>query len=104
MTEKELRRLNRQDLLQLLLLQSREMESLQAEADQLRRRCDALASSAEELKEKLDRKEATIEQLIARLEEKDETIGRMQATALDEQAVVELAVRAAGDYLTGRKA
>lgn len=71
MTEKELRKLNRHDLLELLVEQSREASrlgtSLKEREEELAR---ALGSNGR-LKEKLDEKDELIEKLKSRLDEKD---------------------------------
>ena len=74
MTEKELHRLRRQDLLQLLLEQSREVQRLQEQVDGLESRGKELDGLAEQLKERLDKKEAQIEKLELRLDRKEEEI------------------------------
>jgi hypothetical protein len=84
MTEKELRKLRRQDLLQLLVLQSKETSELQA-------RVDELAAGYERLKGKLDEKDETIERLKDRLDEKDETIAQLQVELMEHAAAADAA-------------
>ena len=74
MTEKELRRLRRQDLLELLVAQSREASRLQTELDREITERAGLLESSERLKGKLDEKDALIEKLKGRLDEKDRTM------------------------------
>ena len=78
MTEKELRSLHRQDLLQLLLAQSREVARLKEENGL---RAEMIAEQGEtlgRLKERLNAKDEQIEHLKGRLNKKDEAIGLMR--------------------------
>lgn len=78
MTEKGLHKLNRYELLQLLLDQSREAAWLQA---QLEERDAALTESkalVDRLKAKLDEKDKLIEKLKGRLDEKDARISTLK--------------------------
>ena len=68
MTEKELRRLHRQDLLQLLLLQSKEFSQLQEENRDLTERIRALEEDRSRMSGWLDEKDETIRSLKNRLE------------------------------------
>ena len=79
MTEKELHKLRRQDLLQLLVLQSKEMADLHTKADEL-------SAGYERLKAKLDEKDATIERLKGRLDDKDATIAGLKVEAMERAA------------------
>lgn len=84
MTEKELRKLRRQDLLELLLEQGKEAVKL---ADQLTETENSLAqvnSGYERLKRKLDEKDVQIEKLKYRLDEKDLQINKLKKR-LDEK-------------------
>ena len=67
MTEKELRRLRRHDLLQLLLLQSKENQSLRDEIDELTGRNRSLEDDRKRLNGWLDEKDALIKELEAQL-------------------------------------
>ena len=88
MTEKELRKLNRHDLLELLVEQSREASRLGAS---LKEREDELAQalgSNGRLKEKLDEKDALVEKLKGRLDEKDVQLA--EETAVREEQLKRL--------------
>ena len=67
MTEKELRRLRRHDLLQLLLLQSKENLALREEIDQLTERNQTLEDDRKRLKSWLDEKDETIRSLESKI-------------------------------------
>ena len=73
MTEKELRRLHRQDLLQLLLLQSKEFSQLQEENRDLTERIRALEEDRSRMAGWLDEKDETIRSLKSRMEN-DQTV------------------------------
>jgi cell division septum initiation protein DivIVA len=73
MTEKELRRLHRQDLLQLLLLQGKEYTQLREENQELTERIRALEEDRSRMAGWLDEKDETIRSLKSRLE-KDHTV------------------------------
>lgn len=107
MTEKELHKLRRQDLLQLLLAQGREAAQLQArikdmseelerlqetntrfiermdekdaQIGKLKNRLDEKDIQAEKFKERLQEKDSQIEKLKSRLDEKDVRIGECRA-------------------------
>ena len=122
MTEKELHRLSRQDLLQLLLAQSKEVSRQRAAIEELKNNAEKDHELIDRLKAKLDDKDATIETLkdetIAhlkrRLDAKDETMNKLKADAEDMSGTMEFlrsrldekdaaldAVRARLDMLTG---
>ena len=84
MTEKELHRLRRQDLLQLLLSQSKEVTQQQARIAELEKAGTELRESNERLKEKLNEKDALIEKLKGRLDQKDATIKILREGSLAE--------------------
>lgn len=76
MADKELRRLNRRELLRMLIMQCEEAERLQREVDQTNARMKEMEESYERLKgklnvkdERLDQKDATIAGLKRRIEE-----------------------------------
>ena len=71
MTEKELRKLHRHDLLELLVEQSREAARLVAALKEKEEELTASGESNERLKAKLDEKDELIEKLKGRLNEKD---------------------------------
>ena len=58
MTEKELHKLKREDLLRLLLAQSREVTRLKTEAEEREAELASLHETNERLKEKLNEKDA----------------------------------------------
>ena len=67
MTEKELHKLRRQDLLQMLLSQSREAARQQADLDRLDGMLTQTQESNQRLREKLAEKDAQLEKLTGRL-------------------------------------
>ena len=73
MTEKELRRLHRQDLLQLLLLQSKEYAQLQEENRDLTERIRALEEDRSRMAGWLDEKDEIIRSLKSQ-SDKDHTV------------------------------
>lgn len=78
MTDKDLRRLRRQDLLQMLVAQSKEAARLQTELEEEKNERNTLQEGYERLKEKLDAKDALIEKLKGRLNHKDDQIQELQ--------------------------
>ena len=92
MTDKELRRLRRQDLLELLLEQSKEAARFQMESDKKQQELSRILESYERLKGKLDDKDAVIESLIEklkkRLDNKDEKIEKLEKENLRIQRTV----------------
>lgn len=79
MTEKELHRLRRGDLLQLLVTQGKETAALQQELEEARAGIADLEASLERLKAKLNEKDELIEKLKDRLDQKDARIKKQQA-------------------------
>ena len=71
MTEKELRKLHRHDLLELLVEQSREAARLNTALKEIEEELSGIGESNERLKEKLDEKDELIGKLKGRLDEKD---------------------------------
>lgn len=78
MTDKELRKLRRQDLLQLLLAQSREVARQQELGDELRGEYEQQQKTDRRLKDKLDEKDAQLERLKKRLDQKDAEIASLR--------------------------
>ena len=78
MTEKELRKLKKQDYLQLLVAQGQEMAELQAQLSETTTEIDETQSANVRLKSKLDEKDELIEKLKDRLDEKDALIARLR--------------------------
>lgn len=89
MTDKELRRLRRQDLLQLLVEQSREAARLQTETDEKSEEIAQLNESLERLKGKLDEKDAQLERLKERLNEKDALLEKLKQRLNEKDALLE---------------
>lgn len=79
MTEKELHKLRRQDLLQLLLSQGKEALALQAKLNHASSALIQTKADCDRLKEKLNEKDALIEKLKGRLDDKDVRIGKLKA-------------------------
>ena len=90
MTEKQLRRLSRQDLLQLLLAQSKEVVLQQKSVDELKVLLDQERELTERLKTRLDEKDETIEELQTRLNTRDETMKRLKEEARELAGSLEL--------------
>lgn len=93
MAEKELRRLKRRDLLQMLLMQCEETERLQQETDEMKEKMDVILESYERLKKKLDvkderlnQKDAKIAELGCQMEEMlaEKAAGEEKLTAIEE--------------------
>ena len=84
MKEKELRRLHRRDLLELLVEQSREASRLDAALKEKEEELTAALESKNSLKDKLDGKDALIEKLKSRLDEKDARLAE-ETAAREEQ-------------------
>lgn len=90
MNEKEFRRLRRQDLLQLLLVQGKEMAEVKGELAESNTRTATLEAQVERLKDKLNEKDETIERLKEKLNDKDaqmnEQLGRLKEKLNDKDA------------------
>ena len=84
MTEKELRKLHRRDLLELLLEQGKEAVQLGNQLAETQDSLDEVQAGNDRLKTKLDDKDEQIEKLKARLNEKDAQIGKLKSR-LDEK-------------------
>ena len=78
MTEKELGRLKRPDLLALLVAQGQEAGAVQAQLDETQAALEEAQQLTGRLKEKLDEKDEQIEHLKEKLDEKDEQIERLK--------------------------
>lgn len=89
MTEKELHKLSRQDLLQLLLAQSREVARQKSSIEELKESLSQEKALTERLKDKLNDKDETIEHLKRRLDDKDESLGRIKGEAEELRAETE---------------
>ncbi len=78
MTDKELRKLRRQDLLQLLLAQGKETAALQAAFEEQGKKQQELQEANGRLIAKLNDKDELIEKLKQRLDQKDATIHELK--------------------------
>lgn len=113
MAEKELKKLNRRNLLQMLLTQCEETERLQKELDELTRQHELMTESYERLKIKLNVKDERLNEKDAKIAELNRTMEEMRASreieleeagsiaeaALRMNGVFEAAQRAAEQYL-----
>ena len=106
MTDKELRRLSRRELLQLLLAQGRETEGLRQLSEEKEGQLEELNRNYERLKKRLDQKDEQIRQLKATLEEERtnrrielEEAGSIAEAALRLNGVFDTAQKAAEHYL-----
>lgn len=79
MAEKELRRLKRRELLQMLLMQCEETERLQQETDEMKEKMDVILESYERLKKKLDVKDERLNQKDAKIAELKREMEAMKA-------------------------
>ena len=83
MAEKDIRKLKRQDLLELLILQSREVIRLQTETEAQGDTIKELTETNDRLKERLNEKDAQMDdqnaRLTGRLNDKDAQMGRLTA-------------------------
>ena len=107
-TNKELHKLHRQDLLELLISQSREVAQQQETISENEKTITDLSEALERLKAKLNEKDAQIEKLKGRLDEKDEAI-RVLRDGDEESAPVRLeelffVLRMAGEAYMRKKA
>lgn len=88
MTEKEFHKLRRHDLLQLLVTQMRESNTLQEELDENGEQLRQSQESNDRLKVKLDEKDAQIEKMKGRLDEKDAQIERLKERLNEKDAQI----------------
>lgn len=79
MTEKDLRKLDRHDLLELLVEQTKEASRLRLVLDEREERLLSATASVERLKAKLGDKDEQIERLKGRLDEKDELASKLKS-------------------------
>lgn len=86
---KELQKLKRQDLLELLLEQMRENDELRIAAAENRATIAELTALSDRLKDKLNNKDATIDRLKAKLDGKDVSIARFKDKLDDKDALLE---------------
>ena len=81
MTEKELHKLRRQEVLQLLLIQVQEAEQLKQQLDETAGRLQEEEELCGRLKARLNEKDEQIQHLKGRLDKKDERIRELQERA-----------------------
>ena len=86
MTEKQLHKLRRQDLLQLLVAQGKEAAQLQARLDEAAEELKDLQDTRTKFIERMDDKDAQIEKLKPRLDEKDARIEKLTARLNEKDA------------------
>lgn len=89
MTEKELHKLSRQDLLQLLVAQGRESASLQVQLNETEQELAQTKDNNDRLRGKLDEKDVQIDGLKAKLDDKDAQIERLKLKLDDKDALIE---------------
>lgn len=89
MTEKQLHKLRRQDLLELLLAQGREAAQLQTKLDEAAARLKDLEETRTRFIERMDEKDDQIEKLKPRLDEKDARIEKLTARLNEKDAQIE---------------
>lgn len=114
MASKELRKLNRKELLQMLLVQCEETERVQKEMDETNARMAEMEESYERLKIKLNVKDQRLNEKDARIAELEQTIESMKSSreielaeagsiaeaALKLNGIFEAAQKCADQYLT----
>lgn len=89
MTDKELRKLRRQELLELLVAQSKEAARFKTELDEKTEELSGVLESLDRLKEKLNDKDESIEKLKGRLDEKDALIEKLKGRLDEKDALIE---------------
>ena len=106
MTEKELHRLKRRELLQLLLAQSEELAEVQSQLEKTTEERDQLSETYERLRKRLDQKDAHIHGLRELLEAQRTKrqieigeAGNIAEAALRLNGIFEAAQKAADQYL-----
>lgn len=107
MADKQLRRLRRRELLQMLIVQCEETERLQQELDETSARLAVLEESYERLKIKLNVKDERLNQKDAAIAELNETIEEMQTSKMIELneagSIAEAALRLNGIFEVAQK-
>ncbi len=106
MTQKELQKLRRQDLLELLLAQGEEYKRTTAELEECRKKLESLEVTYERVRKRLDVKDAIIHELKESLETerlekqiKLEDAGSIAEASLKLNGIFEAAQEAADQYL-----
>ena len=96
MTDKEMRRLKRRELLQMLLMQCEETERLTLETEELHKQMETILESYERLKKKLDVKDE-------RLNQKDQKIAELKAELEKQKAEREIELEEVGSIAGATK-
>lgn len=108
MADRELRKLKRRELLQMLLVQCEETERLQRESDEIKEEYGKMMESYTRLKRKLDIKDARLNQKDAKIAELKQTIEEMSASKaieLEEAgSIAEAAIRINGVFEAAQRA
>ena len=87
-SDRQLKKLRRQDLLELLVEQLGESERLQRELSEAQASVAALTDQVERLKDKLDVKDIQLEHLKDKLNDKDSLLNRLKARLDEKDAVL----------------
>ncbi len=96
MTEKEFRKLNRREVLQLLLTQVQEEKELRLQLDKTEKKLQELEDGYERLKARLNSKDAKIHKLAGRLDKKDLQIKTLKSDLEKHRADRRIRLREAG--------
>ncbi len=102
MTEKELHKLKRHDLLVLLVAQGKEAAELQEQLGQTQRALAEMTALSERLKTRLNEKDEQIERLKERLNEKDGQIERLKERLDGKDARIAILEKQIEELHTGR--
>ncbi len=89
MTDKDLHKLSREDLLKLMLAQSKELTRQKTIVGGMTKTQEENAATIERLKAKLDEKDETIERLKGRLNEKDALLEKLKKRLDDKDKLLE---------------
>lgn len=89
MTEKELHKLRRHDLLQLLLAQGREAAQLRAQIEEITAELEQTQETNQRFIERMDEKDAQIGKLKERLDEKDIQVDRFKGRLKEKDNLIE---------------
>ncbi len=104
MTEKELHKLKRHDLLSLLVAQGQEGLALETKLAETDGQLNETTRLSERLKERLNEKDAQIERLKERLNEKDAQIERLKEKLDEKDARIHLLEKQVEEIAAGRYA
>lgn len=106
MTSKQLHKLSRRELLQLLLSQSEEAEQLRQELEETRTRLEQTSANYERIRQRLDMKDAQLAELRAAVENERakreielKEAGSIAMASLKLNSVFEAAQKAADQYV-----